>query len=303
VLEVGTIKVDDAMAAVRPYTSVDNEMGYIADGPALLASPPVLHAIGAAADETGAELLVLRAGAASPERVRVAAVDLPPGPAGALVPSYTYLHDKSGDGERPMFLRDSGQRNWIAEMPEHKAVYFRFWTVTDTREGTLREFADRVFNAIERLGAEHLILDMRFNGGGNTYLVRPLLYGLVGSGAVNRRGHLWVITGRNTFSAAQNTVNFLDIHTEAVFVGEPTGSSPCFVGESTSFVLPHSRTRVFCSSRYWQQMDSTDERTWVQPDIAARMSFEAYAAGRDPAMEAILGWIRPPAGSSATEQK
>ena len=46
-------------------------------------------------------------------------------------------------------------------------------------------------------------------------------------------GHLFVIIGRRTFSAAQNTVNMIEKNTNATFVGEPTGSRPNFVGEST----------------------------------------------------------------------
>lgn len=45
---------------------------------------------------------------------------------------------------------------------------------------------------------------------------------------INWRGALFVIIGRNTFSAAQNSATLLDRHTHAVFVGEPTGSRPSF---------------------------------------------------------------------------
>jgi hypothetical protein len=119
----------------------------------------------------------------------------------------------------------------------------------------------------------------------------PLIEGIMKCERVNRQGHLFVVIGRHTFSAAQNTVNLMDKQTKAVFVGEPTESRPAFVGESTWFVLPHSRTKVFCSSRYWQYMDSTDQRVWVQPLIAAEMTYADYAAGRDLAMEGVLRWV------------
>jgi C-terminal processing protease CtpA/Prc len=173
-------------------------------------------------------------------------------------------------------------------LPEHQMVYVWFGAVMDPHGSSLKEFFQRVFDAVEANKAEHLVLDMRFNGGGNTDLIRPVLRGIIQKEKINRKGHLWVIIGRHTFSAAQNTVNLLDRETHALFVGEPTSSRPAFVGESTWFVLPHSRTRVFCSSRYWQYMDSTDERIWVPPDIVAEPTFADYACNRDPAMEAIL---------------
>jgi hypothetical protein len=101
-----------------------------------------------------------------------------------------------------------------------------------------------------------------------------------------------VIIGRETFSAAQNTVNLLEAYTNATFVGEPTGSRPNFVGESTYIVMPYSKLRVYCSSRYWQHVVSTDRRNWVPPQIAAELSSEDFLDNRDPCLEAILKRIK-----------
>jgi hypothetical protein len=49
------------------------------------------------------------------------------------------------------------------------------------------------------------VVDLRWNGGGNTLLAMPLLHGLIAGRTINRRGRLFVIAGRGTFSAAQNT--------------------------------------------------------------------------------------------------
>jgi hypothetical protein len=89
-------------------------------------------------------------------------------------------------------------------------------------------------------------------------------------------------------------------------VGEPTGSSPNFVGESTWFPLPYHKNRVYCSSRYWQFRTSTDTRTWIPPQIAAPLSFADYSANRDPAMSAIEQaiaalWVTVPATTPSAE--
>lgn len=290
VLEVGGMKVDAAMAAVKPYMSVDNDMGYLAGGPAMLCSPAMLQAIGAARDESGVEFTLEMAGKTS--KVKVEPVEFPAGGhGGMLMPGFTYLHDRAG-ATKPLFLRDAEKMFRMEHVPEKKLVYFWFGAVQDSPEGKLGEFAEKVFDFIGKNEVENLVIDMRFNGGGNTGLIRPLINGLIKCDKVNRPGHLFVIIGRHTFSAAQNTVNLMDKQTAAIFVGEPTGSRPEFVGESTYFIMPHSKTRVFCSSRYWQYMDSTDERTWVQPGVAAEMTFEDYSKGRDGAMEAVLRWVK-----------
>lgn len=297
VLKVGPLDADTAMKAVRPYLSVDNDMGYLAGGPSALCTPSVLLDIGAG-DESGAAFtLQLPSGDTSTARLEPAS--FPPAPGMTFMPGFTYLHDKSAE-PRPLYLREPGKILRMEHLPDSKTVYFWFGAIANAPDKSLADFSRDLFAFIEKNDVENLIIDMRFNGGGNTGLIRPLMLGLLKCDAVNRRGHLWVIIGRHTFSAAQNTVNFMDQNTQALFVGEPTGSRPAFVGESTSFMLPHSRTRVFCSSRYWQMMDSTDERVWVHPSIAAEMTFADYAAGRDAATEAIMKWIEPAAKTKPT---
>lgn len=97
-----------------------------------------------------------------------------------------------------------------------------------------------------------------------------------------------MIIGRGTFSAAQNTATMIERETDAIFVGEPTGSRPNFVGEVVLFTLPVSRTLVNVADVYWQTSWPEDNRPWIAPDLYAPPSFEAFSQNRDPAMEAIL---------------
>jgi hypothetical protein len=76
--------------------------------------------------------------------------------------------------------------------------------------------------------------------------------------------------------------------TQATFVGEPTGSSPTFVGEASPVVLPFSGLRAMVSSRYFQGSDPTDRSLWIAPSLLVQPDFEAWKAGRDRALEAIL---------------
>ncbi len=131
-------------------------------------------------------------------------------------------------------------------------------------------------------------IDLRWNGGGNTYLVQPLLRRLIGCTKINQRGWLYVIIGRGTFSAAQNTATAIERETSAIFVGEPSGSCPNFIGETIPFTLPYSEAMVNVSDLYWQASWPMDHRPWIAPELYAPPSFEAYSQNRDPAMEALL---------------
>ncbi|HEY1619494.1 MAG TPA: hypothetical protein VGG25_17870, partial [Streptosporangiaceae bacterium] len=103
-----------------------------------------------------------------------------------------------------------------------------------------------------------------------------------------RRGGLYVIIGRGTFSAAQNTATMLEERTAAIFVGEPTGSRPNFVGETIPFELPHTKVIVNVADLYWQTSWPTDHRTWIAPQLYVPVTFEAFRANRDPALDAIV---------------
>jgi len=129
---------------------------------------------------------------------------------------------------------------------------------------------------------------VRWNGGGNTFLSQYLLHHLIASQRLSRRGALFVIIGRLTFSAAQNTVTAIERETSAIFVGEPTGSRPNFIGESIYFELPYSKVRANAADLFWQTSWPWDHRTWIAPDVYAPPTFEAFSRNEDPAMDAIL---------------
>jgi hypothetical protein len=80
----------------------------------------------------------------------------------------------------------------------------------------------------------------------------------------------------------------LERYSAAIFVGEPTGSSPNFVGETNWLDLPYSKVRVSISNLYWQTSHATDRRTWIPPKVSVPTTFAPFMQGRDPALEAAL---------------
>lgn len=58
-------------------------------------------------------------------------------------------------------------------------------------------------------------------------------------------------------------------------------------------VLPFSGLRAMVSSRYFQGAEPTDHRQWIAPALLVEPSFEAWQAGKDQALEAILAQPLP----------
>lgn len=198
-------------------------------------------------------------------------------------------HDQTSP---PLWLRQVDRNYRLASLPETDALYWQFNQVRDAEDGpSIAEFADTLRASLEATGARTLIVDVRHNNGGNNGLLDPLLRTLVWWEQDEPGHRIFVITGRNTFSAAQNFINRLERWTEAVFVGEPSSSRPNFAGEETALVLPYSRVRGSISNRYWQDSGPDDMRPWIAPRVPVTLSADDYFTGRDPALEAILAII------------
>jgi tetratricopeptide (TPR) repeat protein len=153
------------------------------------------------------------------------------------------------------------------------------------------EFAGRLFEFVETHPVDRFVLDLRWNTGGNNYLNKPLLLGIIKSNKIDQRGKLFAIIGRRTFSAAQNLVNNLEKYTNVVFVGEPTAGNPNFYGDPASIVLPNSGIKVGASTLWWQDLDSRDKRKWTGPELAVELLSEDYFSNNDPAMRLILDYV------------
>jgi hypothetical protein len=290
VLKLGPVDAAEAFERAKPYCSVDNSMGYLDVVPRLLGSPLILEAIGAAPDATSGVELSVRRRDGTDATVRLPRIDLemPRHHASRRAPpGWVELHNEL-PAPTPLYLKDNESTLWREYLPQRKLLYVHFGAVADPKGSTFAAFFEETFDFVASNDVQTLVIDMRLNGGGNTGLVMPLIHGLIKCEKVNQPGKLFVIIGRRTFSAAQNTTSLIEMHTNATFVGEPTGSRPNFVGESTYFHLPYNKHRVYCSSRYWQFMVSLDKRTWIPPQIAAPLTFDDYANNRDPAMNAIL---------------
>ena len=303
VLKIGNSGVDQAMRAVGEIAWRDNEMGIKATAPRLLVIPEVLHALRIADNLRMVQLAVEKDG-------RQIALELKPTAQLQQLfegsPADWVDARSSSAGPAPLWLRDPHNNFWFQHLTGAEAAcaqgcekgiaYVQFNAVQDRPHAggkpgeTVAAFFQKVFEYIEANKIDKLVLDMRLNGGGNNYLNLPLTIGMIKS-RVNKRGNLFVIIGRETFSAAQNTVNELEKYTNAIFVGEPTAATPNHFGDARNVVLPNSKISIRASTLWWQDLDPRDNRKWTAPQIAAELTSADYKANIDPAMAAILKFV------------
>ena len=135
---------------------------------------------------------------------------------------------------------------------------------------------------------------------------RPIRRGL--PHLITSRGRVFVLVGRNTFSAAIVTAELLKQYggQRVILVGETMGDAVLFWAEGGEIVLPNSKmdatyTNGFhnlahgCSDPdrcYWGDVAVGLKAVSLEPEIRIVSTFAEYAAGHDPALDRVLSVTR-----------
>jgi hypothetical protein len=214
---------------------------------------------------------------------------------GEGVPTHRgYVHqdenwlDARDQSTTPLYLKNLDKIYYSEYLTEEKAMYVRHSRIRDEVEESTKDFYTRVFDAVEQQDVEKLIIDVRLNGGGNNYLNKSIITGLIETEKINKIGKLFVIIGKRTFSACQNLVNELDNYTNVIFVGEPTAENINFWGDNRPVKLANSGIDISLSYLWWQDKPALENADWIAPSIPITMSFDEYASNQDPVLDAAL---------------
>jgi tetratricopeptide (TPR) repeat protein len=294
VLRIGSATADQSLEAVGGVIAHDNQMGVKSFAPYFLVIPEVLEALGIVDDMEHCQFQVRKGAEITTVTVRPIPQVISPFGTGGHGPHIN--SDTSGwidsreAGPAPLWLRHSNRPFWFEYLQESRTVYVQYNQVADAPDETVAAFSKRVFAFVAENPMDRFVLDVRLNLGGNGYLNKPLILGLIKSDKINRPGKLFTIIGRRTFSAAQNLINELEKYTNTLFVGEPTAQNVNFYGDHEPVVLPNSGLSVMVSTLWWQYMDPRDKRQWTSPHISTRLTFEDYRSNVDTAMNAVLSY-------------
>ena len=131
-----------------------------------------------------------------------------------------------------------------------------------------------------------VVIDVRHNFGGElSALDRPL--DLFTNAQVIPPGSLYLITGRNTFSAGSLFTARLDDQTDVVIVGETGGGCPTLWGDSEPLSLSYSGIEVSVPTSLAVGVSPTDPRLVMEPDLSAPLTAADWALGIDRALTTI----------------
>lgn len=194
--------------------------------------------------------------------------------------------------QQPLFLSKTDDPYWYKLFPENNTIYVQFNVVTQKKTQSLNEFNIELRNQIIQNSTQHLILDLRHNHGGNGSILPPMLKTIINFEVMNPDGTVFVLMGRETFSAAQNLLTDITKYTNPILVGEPSGSKPNHIGEAGWFKLPYSELMGLISTQFHQTSKAEDHRKWIAPHIPVGLSSTDYFTGNDKAMDTIMEVIK-----------
>ncbi len=193
----------------------------------------------------------------------------------------------------PLYLKDPNSFYWYDYLPRTGLMYIQYNRSADMKSESTKAFGERLLKAFDQHNVKSVVLDLRFNTGGNLTLAKDLMERLQERSKGIPR---FAITGRATFSAGISQAASWRQAGNTLIVGEPVGDDLDFWAEGGNIRLPnsgydahfangpHSYSEAPCPAAS-KCVDFSVKS--LRPDLPARPSWEEYRAGRDPAMDVI----------------
>ncbi|HUQ80935.1 MAG TPA: hypothetical protein VM076_07360 [Gemmatimonadaceae bacterium] len=281
--------------------------------PYVLESPEQLHALGLAAAAERATYSFQRADGRSVGR-RLDGIAPQPGSPPPFGEQWLFPQQMPRDEGTWRGVLDSARAPWsLGEprttyrwraAPELAAMVIELRATTNSPTASITSFLDEVASKLEAQRPRNVVLDMRFNGGGNLNTARDFMKRL----PTLVPGRIFVLTSPVTFSAAISSIGYLKqaAPDRVTIVGEGVGDRLVFFAEGTRTMLPNSGASISFSTQRHDYNNGCKAFTdchppvvanpiavaSLAPDVAAPWTVESYRAGRDPGIDAIAAELR-----------
>ncbi len=194
----------------------------------------------------------------------------------------------------PMYLSHLDKNYWFDVQAGSGLLYFQFNRCADQADERIPEFGARLQSAWTDSKVHTLVVDLRFNTGGNLDLAKDIMAHLQQEAAGRP---VYVIIGRATFSAGLYHAAQWKQWGKATFVGEPVGDRLDFWSEGGNINLPNSRIALHFANAFhsYSRKEYADRKPYFEdlsidslaPEYPTSQTFEDYLAGRDPAMDVV----------------
>ena len=303
VTRIGDLAADEALRRAETVMGADNAWGQRENSFAL-SNATMLHAMGISPDPHAVTLEVEQGG--TRRKVRLESVHVADGSfdgrfRGEMFPpfrndSIPWVTAFAGRAPRDFRVRDSRlplhlryRLHYFCE-PVNDGLYVQINFMANADSQSFEQFTDSVFHRLDRNPVRKLVIDLRYNSGGNGDLVPRFADALKVRAPRPPWRQLYVLLGPKTFSAAIMLAHGIQASVpDAVTVGEPSGAGYNSFGDPMDFEIEGTGLRLSVSTLYHQLGRFDDFRPYIPVNLPAVMTARDYFAGRDPPLELVLG--------------
>jgi hypothetical protein len=268
--------IAEVLETMDPIIPRDNDQTVRLLAPRYLLIPQVLRGLGIAGDGPIAVGVTTAQGSEDVqliEPVPMAEYNAWAGPYGLHIPADPDV----------LYLSNIEDDLWWEVLPDTRTLYVQYNRVERLAPSVLEDLG----SALKEPAIERVVLDIRHNYGGEVPALEPF-FALFDDPLVDVPGKLFVITGRNTWSAGSMLLARLEAGTSATIVGETMGGNPTFYGDVTDVALPYSGLAVTVTGMLEVGVDPEDPRDTIEVDQLAPLTREFWRDRRDPALELII---------------
>jgi hypothetical protein len=208
----------------------------------------------------------------------------------------------SDDADLPLSLRDFNTTFRSAWIDHGCTLFLQLKAIADADGQRISDFLSAATDTMRTHSPCNIILDMRFNSGGDYTKAARFASHL--PAFLPPDGRIYLLTGPQTFSAAITTIAFVKqaAGSRAIILGEPVGDRLSFYGEGNEGCLPNENLCLHYATGmhdYAHRCDDWDRCFWLNwifpvqvkslaPDETIRMTFADYTARRDPVMDRAI---------------
>lgn len=208
----------------------------------------------------------------------------------------------------PMFLGEPERVFRSVPLPELGALFVQLRANYSVGGEDIAAFGSRVLASVRAEKPRHLILDLRFNGGGDLNTTRDLFVTL--PSLLPTDGRIFALTSGGTFSAGIASLGYLKQAggKRVTIVGEPVGDFLEFYAEGRPMFLPVSGAVLLPATERHNYQTGCPEPdchgsirqrpirvSSLEPDVKAPLTYADYRAGRDAAMANVREALGRPA--------
>jgi hypothetical protein len=216
--------------------------------------------------------------------------------------SRTWVPALKGKADHMLLFAADPEPFFDTALPGQRAYYIRFDVNHDEPGMLIGKFADAAFARIVAARPTIVVVDLRFNGGGDYTTTAHFMRDLPEKLPQSR---FYILTSQETFSAGITSAAFLKqaAGDRGLFVGSVVGDRMRFNAEGGDFCLPFShicmgvRTAIHDYSQspcrpflicYPLDLLYPVQIKSFGPDIQAPLTYKALSQGHDPALDAIF---------------